>query len=242
MKKLFALVLCVMMLVSVLPTMAFAARPDTYETAVQAGEFQDAKIYTNLIKDTLDGTKDSIEDAYKAVVGNEVVYNTAVAMDDTLMGMFDKMWDMFTDADLDVEGTTTVATEDGQKAYLRAAFGALVAGEMPTAAEWKDDDPVERAQDFAKAVSKAFASEKFQKGYQALATYIALSNLVDDVNDEIEDRYEDFFDYTVDSDFVSDFQSYGTSLQSYFNTVEASVAGTADGYPWGLWLAAQVES
>ncbi len=226
MKKLFALVLCVMMLVSVVPTMAFAAPAEHEENYLET-----ATEYANLIKDTLKQTRENIEDAYKAVVGDKVVYNTAVAMDDTLMAMFDKLWDAFTDADLD---DTYGSDEDTQKAALRTLFGTLVADELPE--DYADGDGLEKAQDFAAAVSKAFANKDFQKGYEAMATYIALENLVSDINDDLDDEFTEFLT-NIDADFVND-DFAGYNLGDYVQAVTEKTDDATN--PWALFVEAVV--
>jgi len=83
----------------------------------------------------------------------------------------------------------------------------------------KEIDPIKYAQVFSKAVSDALTNKDFQKGYEAVATYFALSSLVKDVNDKMKDEYEAFYN-SVDKDFDKDFQkNYPALWTQYIDTL-----------------------
>ena len=106
MKKLLALILCVMMFVSVIPTMAFADQsaagtPDTQNTPTDstAGATDHSKYgwidnplmaaaqYKKEIENMMKNTKEDIQNAYAEFASNKSVYSTAKGMDDTIVGL-----------------------------------------------------------------------------------------------------------------------------------------------------------
>jgi hypothetical protein len=109
MKKLLALILCVMMFVSVIPTMAFAedAQPtagttDTQTPAAAAAidyskypwidnPLMSLATYKKEIENMMKNTKEDIENAYAEFASNKVVYSTAKGMDDTVVGLVDAL-------------------------------------------------------------------------------------------------------------------------------------------------------
>ena len=105
MKKLLALILCVMMFVSVIPTMAFADENAAAAGAPAAGAPAAAAAaagypwidnplyalaqYKKEIENMVKNTKEDIQNAYAELASNKVVYSTAKGMDDTIVGLVD---------------------------------------------------------------------------------------------------------------------------------------------------------
>ena len=99
MKKLLALILCVMMFVSVIPTMAFAEDAQTPAAGDDAADavaypwidnpLMAAAQYKKEIENMMKNTKEDIQNAYAEFASNKVVYSTAKGMDDTIVGLVD---------------------------------------------------------------------------------------------------------------------------------------------------------
>ena len=200
MKKLLALVLCVMMFVSVIPTSAFAA----YSYPDVENPLDTVAQYNKEIKNMIKHTRENIEFAYGVLTMDQVVYNAAKSMDDVICNLVDGIADP-----LIAKNKFTKAHADNVKNAVRDLFDDMVTEKMNDniyKAYDKDGKliPTKYAQVFADAVSSSLTSKKFQKGYEAVATYFALANLVSDVNDKLKDGYTDFFD-SVDTGFDEKF-------------------------------------
>jgi len=255
MKKLLALILCVMMFVSVIPTMAFAddaqnppaAADDDAADAVAYpwidNPLMAAAQYKKEIENMMKNTKEDIQNAYAEFASNKVVYSTAKGMDDTIVGLVDaitadligkKIAVYNADGTLDKTDPTKVqyqfkkADADNIKDLVRGLIDTKVADKMAeneykfvTKYEGdtiKEIDPIKYAQTFADSVSAVLTDKDFQKGYEAVATYFALSSLVKDVNDTLKDEYK-AFKGDVDKDFDKDFQAkYPELYNSYIDT------------------------
>ena len=94
MKKLLALILCVMMFVSVIPTSAFAGGAAVDNPLYSASE------YAEQIKNMIKNTKSNIEKSYKFLAADQVVYGSAKAMDDIIVGLVDGIGDTLIEKDL----------------------------------------------------------------------------------------------------------------------------------------------
>ena len=90
MKKLLALVLCVMMFVSIIPTNAFAEEILTLYPWIDT-PIGSAAAYKKEIKDMIKNTREEIEGAYAVMAADKSIYNTAKAMDDTVVGLVDAL-------------------------------------------------------------------------------------------------------------------------------------------------------
>ena len=75
--------------------------------------------------------------------------------------------------------------------------------------------PLKYAQVFADSVAKALTDKDFQKGYEAVATYFALMQIVSDVNDELDKKYEEF-ENSVDGKFDAKFADRYPDLAADF--------------------------
>jgi hypothetical protein len=245
MKKLLALILCVMMFVSIVPT-AFAADPAdaNHTTPVYPSsetnngvnnKVLNSSTYKKEIDKMVSNTRKAIATSYEVLTMSESVYGTAKAMDDTVVGLVDALTKDLIGEDIWVRGinglpadyaTATNVTTNGnvtygktqfKKAYadtikdnLRLIVDAKVADEMSkNTSKYMDGTkikPIQYAQTFANAVSKALTNKDFQKGYEAVATYFAVNKIMKDVRDEIETKYDDFQN-SVDTSFDKDFYS-----------------------------------
>jgi len=229
MKKLLALVLCVMMFVAVIPTSAFAA--DTYPTVEKP--LDPAATYAKEIKNMIKNSRDSIEDAYATIVMDKTVYNTAKAMDDTVVGLVEALTKNMIGQDIMVrtgnadfpvgKSKFTKTQADAVKDGVRHLVDSLVAKEMADNSykyyNGKDFFILDYAQTFANAVSKALTNKDFQKGYEAVATYFAVTKLMNDVNKEIEDQYKAFRSEVEGTGFDKDFaKNYPELAKSYIDS------------------------
>ncbi len=248
MKKLLALILCVMMFVAVMPTSAFAAA--TYVDEVDDPLLK-ARVYADEIADMIDNAKDTIEDAYAVLTMNQSVYGAAKGMDDVISGMVDALTNNLLGEDIydRTQGAVYTFTEDDAKAVknaVRALFDAKVADKIAKKESkyWDGEDfaPLVYAQVFAEAVSSALTDKDFQKGYQAVATYFAITKLVDDINDKLEDEYDAFQDSVTGTDFDNDFAAnYPELAQGYATSIAAGLKNIpnvtiADIAPWAAEL------
>ena len=243
MKKLLALILCVMMFVSVIPTSAFAA--DTYPTVPDKDALKAASAYAKDIKNMIKNTRENIEGAYGIIVMDKTVYNTAKSMDDTVVGLVEALTKNLIGQDIYVITGNDDFTAGGQKFTkaqvdavkdgVRHVIDKLVAKEMKENSykyyDGKDFFPIVYAQTFANAVSKALTNKDFQKGYEAVATYFAATKLIHDVNKELEDQWKALRDEVAGTGFDKDFETrYPELAASYIDTfAELNKLGGVDG-------------
>ena len=241
MKKLLALILCVMMFVSVLSTSAFAVYPFVDDPLANSNT------YAREIKNMIKNTKDNIKNAYGVLIMDESVYTSAKFMDDTIVGLIDaisadligkKIVVYKEDGTIDPTKTAYPFTKkdvDTVKKQVRYLIDGMVATKMAEndykyITKYNDDgsieiDPIKYAQVFSQAVSDSLTNKDFQKGYEAVATYFALSSLVKDVNDKMKDEYQDFYN-SVDKDFDKDFQkNYPALWTQYIDTLTDAASG-----------------
>ena len=248
MKKLLALILCVMMFVSVIPTMAFAddAKYDTSTfvtpenpnpTALEA-----ASVYKKQIEKMIANTKKNVATAYGVLAMNQVVYS----MDDVIVGLVDRIADMISGKT--INGTKYTANKldefkTNSKASVRTIIQDLVIKEIgDNESKYKDKDgkidPVKYGQVVANAVNKALNDKDFQAGYQAVATYFALANVADSINDELKKQRDEFKD-SIDTSFDKDFTGYYEKLVAdYVDTLKELDGGEfdADNFPWTAYV------
>jgi hypothetical protein len=132
MKKLLALVLCVMMFVSVLSTSAFAAvdQDQPFPTGTATGKW----VSTSVANKAISNTKKNIEYLYGTMAADEAVFGTVKAMDSVVS---DLAKGMFADID-DFEKVTATGTwhisnktlQDNTKAVLRNLLGGEITDYM----------------------------------------------------------------------------------------------------------------
>ena len=239
MKKLLALILCVMMFVAVIPTSAFAAAnlsENVYGTiekdATTTGKLLKERIYLDHISDMLDDAHDNIEAAYKVLMGNQVVYGAAKGMDDTIVGLVDALAKGLLGEDVVVYNAAgnrfvinfneddATAVKNSVRKYVDKAVAAEILKNNSKRYDDGDLDPMKNAQVIANAISKVLTDKDFIAGYQAVATFFATNKLISDVNDDLEDLYDDFRE-SVDTEFDAAFnERYPDLYQKYIDTFE----------------------
>ena len=259
MKKLLALILCVMMFVSVIPTMAFAdgAKYDTSKVdpipADPTGkdDLKSASDYKKQVEKMIANTKKNVATAYGVLAMNQVVYSSAKSMDDVIVGLVDQIADQLSGKTVDgvkYDAATLKDFKDAHKASVRSVIQDIVVNELQdNEYKYKDKDgkidPVKYGQVVAGAVNKALNDKDFQAGYQAVATYFALANVADSINDELKkqrDAFKDSIDTSFDEDFTSD---YATLVNQYIDTLKELPTGgefDADNFPWTAYITPEV--
>ncbi len=165
MKKLFALILCVMMLASVMSTSAFA------ETDYDAMKW-DAPA------DVIDDAKENLRNLYGTYAANETIFNTAKTVDGLVKGLIKDALADYEVSTLDGGNATPKSTlNDTLVDALRATIGGAVTDYMEdheneyTDASTKAVDPVDYLNTYANALSNAVSSADGQAGLQAFALY-----------------------------------------------------------------------
>ena len=240
MKKLLALILCVMMFVSVIPMSAYADSDlpkDEYPTI--ENPLSSANEYANEIKNMIKHTRENIETAYGVLVMDQVVYNSAKGMDDAIVNLVDGIA-----KPLISKGKMTKDDSDVIKDAVRGLIDKMVAGKMlKDAYKYFDGDkidPIKYAQTFANSVAKALTDKDFQKGYEAVATYFALRQIVSDVNDQLEKDYEKFQN-GIDGKFDAKFADrYPVLAENFIDTYGEMAEAILDGElflptdPWAV--------
>ena len=222
MKKLLALVLCVMMFVSVLPTSAFALYP------IVDDPLDSANAYAKEIKNMVKHTREAIEDAYGVLVMDQVVYNSAKGMDDAIVNLVDGIA-----KPLISKGKMTKDYADSVKDAVRGLVDGMVAEKMTKDAyKYMDGTkvlPLKYAQVFADSVAKALTDKDFQKGYEAVATFFALKQIVSDVNKELDKKYEEFQN-NIDGKFDAKFADrYPKLAENFIDTYGEMAEAILDG-------------
>jgi hypothetical protein len=172
MKKLLALILCVMMFVAIIPTAAFAAY-DTTDQRTWAGESQNKKI--------VEALRTNLEGMYGSYAVDTSVYKTVKGIDDMMKDMVDAMLEGYAP---NIHGTMTSSTalNDAILAGLRSTIG----GEITDYIDKHRSDyyvtdslghlvfnPAKYAGVFSTAASKALTSGKAAAGLQAFMIYAA---------------------------------------------------------------------
>ena len=254
MKKLLALILCVMMFVSVIPTMAFATSGATYDTSVVATktdvtlkkELEAASAYKKQVEKMIENTKKNVATAYGVLAMNQVVYSSAKSMDDVIVGLVDQIADQLSGKTVDgvkYDAATLKDFKDAHKASVRSVIQDIVVNELQdNEYKYKDKDgkidPVKYGQAIADAVNTALNNKDFQAGYQAVATYYALVNVADSINDELK-KQRDAFKDSIDTSFDKDFTGYYEKLVAdYVDTLKELDGGEfdADNFPWTAYV------
>jgi hypothetical protein len=169
MKKLLALVLCVMMFVSVMSTSAFAAY-DTTDQRVWAGASQQKKI--------VEALRTNVENMYGSYAVDNAVYNSVKTIDDIIKDLVDEaLKDYGSNAFSPTSGTTI---NDAIVAGLRSTIGGQITDYLQKHQNdfYRFDslgnrvfNPSAYAGAFAKAASEALTSEKAAAGIQAYMLY-----------------------------------------------------------------------
>jgi hypothetical protein len=172
MKKLLALILCVMMFVSVISTSAFANYDHT-DQRTWKGESQNKKI--------VEALRTNLNNIYGSYAVDTAVFKSVKTIDDMLKDMVDKMLEDYAP---NINGTTTSssAINDAILAGLRSTVGGEITDYLDKhQADFYVTDslghrvfnPAGYAGAFATAASKALTSGKAIAGIQAYMIYAA---------------------------------------------------------------------
>ena len=190
MKKLLALLLCVMLFVAVIPTAAFAAA------------WEDKAVSNTAIKEA----EKSIKNMYTAIATDELVFGTAQSLHDLFDGLSKQMFDGVDSIDVPVTQsklkpiTTNKAKTyhddlvDNTRAYLKGIVGDSIAKYISDRTDAFTSgtinggvDPEKYLNVFVAAVNDAVTSEKAQKGIEAFAYSLAMIKIRESVKSEAED-------------------------------------------------------
>jgi hypothetical protein len=211
MKKLLALILCVMMFVAVIPTSAFALTGIKYDgtfdnttvTGWTSKEWAGKMAATKAVEDI----STAVKNMYGSIAANQGVFNTVVAIDDTIKSMADNM---FKDIDELVFAGYTFSNNkditDATKTFLKQHIGSEITKYLDEhKASFTDKktlkdgttkvdviDPVKYMNAFATAASKAMTSEKAVKNIEALAYTGAYATAYKEAKDKMDDLYNDY--------------------------------------------------
>ena len=222
MKKLLALILCVMMFVAVIPTAAFAGGLPVDNPLLTAKDYQ--KHIENMIKNT----KSNVESSYKSLVGDQVVYASAKAMDDSVVSLVDAIANPLIEKG-EANKAWADACKDAIRFYLDKAVATKIVEDYYKALD-KDGnrDELKYAQLIANSINSALTDKDFIAGYQAVATNFALRALVSDMSKEIKDQYKAFAQ-GVDSSFEKKFaEKYTILVDDYIATLATGAAKAAN--------------
>lgn len=228
MKKLLAMILCVMMFVALIPTAAFAGGLPVDDPLLTVKQYQ--KHIENMIKNT----KTNVENSYKALVGDQVVYSSAKAMDDAVVELVNAIADPVI-----AKGDATKAwadlCKDAIRAYLDEAVAEKIEDNYYKALDSDGDrDSLKYAQLIANSINDVLTDKQFIAGYQAVATNFALRALVSDMRDSIKDQYDDFRN-GIDASFQTKFAAkYTTLVDEYIDTLATGTLKAASNSV--LWL------
>ena len=187
MKKLLALILCVMMFVSVLSTSAFAANTPVDQWTWNGAGTQ---------KDIIERLHRNIENMYGTIAADKYVYDSVKGIDDLITGLVsDALKDYAPTATYGVAKSTL---EDTAVAALRATVGGEISKYLVNHVnEYYDIDkdgnsvfnPVRYANVFGKAVSGALSSEKAILGFQGYMYLLAQRSAYANISMQARDLY-----------------------------------------------------
>jgi hypothetical protein len=233
MKKLLALILCVMMFVAVIPTAAFAYTAESGDgTAAKNAADQSPKF-------------ESVATAKKAItnLGKDInAMYTALAADQTVFGTAKTIYDM-TDAlskDLlkgvgSVKDPRTGATiyEDDLAGNVRKSLNKIIGNQITNYMNDRTSMFIDSATGNVKpdkylkvwgdAVKSALSSEKAQKNIEAIVTGLFAMKVQKAVNDGADDLYDEIVEWDNWGEF-----NWGTLIKPYTRT--AGSQGNIDVY------------
>jgi hypothetical protein len=206
MKKLLALILCVMMFVAVIPTSAFAApllnEPDYDSTT--SPRWVDLKA----AKDAVSHASDALKAMYGGLAADQGVFGTVKAIDGVVVNLAKGLFEGVDDVDLTKFGGTKVshdAAVNKTKHLVRQYVGDEIMNYMNNhiGAFTKYDadgkvegiDPVKYMNTFATAASKAMSSEKAVKNIEALVYTMAVAKTYKDTEDKLKDLRDEIADW-----------------------------------------------
>jgi len=204
MKKLLALILCVMMFVAIIPSAAFAVDIPTAWVPTTSGKYIPTWAAKNVAEDAVDAATDVITALYQTLAADKGVYAIVSAIDGVVTGISDDMW-----KDVDTFGPISGATAKNlTKIHFRTIIGDEIMNYMNdhsnlfasytthTAADGTVSvvtriDPEKYMKTFATAASKAIGSDKAIANIQAYVLGLAAIKQYDDFLDDLDDLRDD---------------------------------------------------
>jgi len=242
MKKLLALILCVMMFVAVIPTAAFAT--ETWDPEFEVGGTNNTEVNgwfkASVNKDAIDDLNDAIADMYSALAANQTVFATAQGMhslaDNLAKGLLANIDDFTFTVKVDNEKKDITFSHDqlvdNSRAFLKAVIGAEIKSYMDkrAAAYLDDEDEIDDYDAYLKtyiaAVNNALTSSKAQKGIEAFAYALATMAIYDDVNDKLDDLRDELIawnDYGDTKWGEFGFTPAADDFDDLFNDIDSTV-------------------
>lgn len=235
MKKLLALILCVVMVMSLAPA-AFAAGTTGGETILDP-EFPRQPDYdpAGIAKKTVTDLGKDMKAMYYAIAADEAVFGTAKG----IYSMTDSLaHELLKDVDKWKTGTIygTIYQEDlidNVRKGLNHLIGNEIANYLTDHIDsFTDDDtgrvkPEKYLNTYVKAVNEALTSNKAQKNIQAVVYGLAALSLQKSVNDRADDLYDEIIDWDHWKEFYWTTDEEGNAL----NVTKPDLHG----YAWS-WL------
>ena len=238
MKKLLALILCVMMLVAVVPTAAFADSISTNKVPSKSG-WSDKQVSAQTIKNL----RDEMKAMAFSLAADQTVVGVAKSFHDLAEGLAKNMFEGV--ESVKANGKTIYHDDlvDNTRAYIKSVIGAEIMKELDANKNgWytpaKDGkpasyDPEKYLNAFATAATKAVNSAKAQKGLEALVMGLAALKQQKAVNDAGEDLYYDLVDWGMDK-----YNEFGWEAL----LGGAAAALTDDSTTWGQYAMGSTEN
>ena len=198
MKKLLALILCVMMFVAVIPTAAFA---DVNYPTAGAAYTTEGKFDTKAIKDAVTTANDAIKLMQGTVVANETVFGTIKTVDDLFVSMAKNIFADYVPYD---ENDASKSDMEGDvKKALRTFVGTVINGEMTkdtTVAYYTDATthkvkPDKFLTKYISAFNKATNSAEAQKYIEAVLTTAMANAMIPAVEERMSDLKDSIADW-----------------------------------------------
>jgi len=233
MKKLLALILCVMMFVSVMSTAAFADVGNAASQRKWAGSTQ--------TKDIVEALRNNVQNIYGSLAADQVIYDSMKSTNTMINDLVDEMLKEYRANSTYGTGVAKTDIRDAIRAGIKSAVGGTVSdylrghtSDYISYDKWGNAyvDAVKYASVYGKALSKALSSEDAVNGIQAYYMYAAQRTAYEDMatkagNLKININNEDFWD-----DFGFDIDTTGNTAFTGWNVPGTAVNNVND--PDGL--------
>jgi hypothetical protein len=206
MKKLLALILCVMMFVAVIPTAAFAYTPTVGDPAASnAGDLVPKYMGKSDARRAVENLGKDINAMYTALAADQTVFGTAKTiydMTDTVSKDLLKGIGSYTY--YDAAGVKHEIYEEDLAANVRKSLNGLIGNTITNYMNdrvglFTDSNGVVKPEKYlevwGKAVQNALSSEKAQKNIEAMVTGLFALKVQKAVNDGADDLYTDIVDW-----------------------------------------------
>jgi hypothetical protein len=241
MKKLLALILCVMMFVSVMSTSAFAAY-DHSDQRTWAGESQNKKI--------VEALRTNLENIYGSYAVDNAVYKSVKGIDDMMKDMIDEMLKDYA-PNINGSMTTSTALNDAILAGLRSTIGGEITDYIDKHQSdfYKTDslghrvfNPAAYAGVFSTAASKALTSGKAAAGIQAYMIYAADRAAFNTISQQAADLQSEILSWGHMGDYGWDdmtkgihaWHTPGADMDSSFGNLDGVLHGIRYSYDQAL--------